>query len=241
MLAVTMAMATWAWGDEFTDSMEKAVALYKKGNYLAAQKELSRAGKLLEPKATAQIPPPTVKDLTFINYEQGFRVSAPNKEWRIQPLVAKATPEGVTTLATMSYGDVEAAEIAIYYVRDLRQTWGKGVETLAGNETATLHASAQNATKLVGNLHDCSEPTIADLVVGGKPGVSSEFTGKREATPMRCRVVQVLVGEKLFTGIFLSTEANWAERSKDFSNMMGTMSFDVPMPEPVLQPTGKSK
>ena len=240
-VAIVAAMVSTAWADEFTDCMDRAMKLYKEGNFLGAQKELARAGELLGPKAAAQIPPATVKDLTYTNYEQAFRVSAPSADWRIQALPNKPTPNAMTTLVTMSYGKIEDGQIAIFYVRNLKQALGARFDTIAGNESATLQSLAQGATGFVGNLTDCSKPTVAELKVAGKPAVSSEFTGKREATAMHCRVVQVLAGERLFTGIFIGTDADWAARSTDFDNMVGTMSFDVITPEPVLQPTGKKK
>ena len=83
-LVLLAPMPRAAGADEFTDCMGRALRQYERGDFIAAQKELARAPEILAPKATAQIPPPTVKGLTYTNYEEGFQVAAPKRDWHIQ-------------------------------------------------------------------------------------------------------------------------------------------------------------
>ena len=237
VLALLAPMNRGASADEFTDCAERALELYKKGNFIAARKELTRAGEILAPKATAQIPPPTVRGSTYINYEHSFKISGISKDWRTRALPSKTSSDATTPLATIAYAGNAEGEIVIIFVRNLRTFFGpQRYKTVVGNEPKILRAFGDKTSTFVRNLTDCSKPTHTEYKVAGKPALSSEFTAKRDGTAMRCFVLQVLVGEKVFTGIFISTEANWVERSKDFGNIIGTISFDVPMPEPVLLP-----
>ncbi|GEM_PF-5839621 len=229
--------------DEISDGLERALALYKAGNFVGARSELERVTRLLEPKAIAQIPPPTVKDLTYTNYEHAFKVSAPGKEWRIQPLVVRSsTSNGITTMLTMTHEKAAPGEIVIYCVRDnLRQAMGDKFEAVSKDPKAALQTWGRESTTLVGNLKDTAAAKLTEFKVGESPAVKSEFSGKRDGTLMHCWVVHVLAGERLFTGIFLSTEANWAAQSKDFDKMIATMATNVAMPDVVLQPTEKTE
>ena len=237
-LVLVLGLLGSAFGDEISDKLARALALYEKGNFIGAQKELERAAELLGPKATAQIPPATVKGLRYSNYEYGFTVSSPSKDWKVQALQSRREPGALTVLVTMSYGPVQAGEIALFYMRNLREAYGAQLPLGRGKEPALLRDFGKKAPQLVGNLTDCSKGVHAELKVAGKPAISTVFTGtgKRDKKAMRSRVVQVLVGEELFTGIFISQAANWAERSRDFGKMVESMGFDVPMPEPVLTP-----
>ncbi len=226
-----------ASADEFTDHVERALSLYKKGNFIAARSELNHAVRILEPRAKAQIPPPTVKGSTYINYEHSFKVSGIGKDWRTRALVSKTSTDATTPLATIAYAGNADGEIVILFVRNLRVYFGpQRYKAIVGSEPKILRAFGDKTSTFVRNLTDCSKPTHTEYKVAGKPALSSEFTAKRDGAAMRCFVLQVLVGEKVFTGIFISTEANWPERSKDFGNIIGTISFDVPIPEPVLLP-----
>jgi hypothetical protein len=238
---IVLGMGAAAWSDEVTDCLEKALVLYKKGNYIGAQRELAKALAVVEPKAIAQTPPPTVKELTYFNYEQSFCVAAPGKDWRIQPLVAKTTPTGVTMLVTITFTGNEDNEVGIFCVQNLRQALGSRFWSVAGNEMAVMKAAASNPANFVQNVKDCSTGTNTELKVAGKPALRTEYTGKLDGKNSHCMVVQAITGERLFTGVFLSTEVDWPQRSKDFENMVGTMAFDVPIPEPVDAKTGKTK
>jgi hypothetical protein len=240
-VAITVMVTGSAFGDDFTDCMDRAMAMYKKGNFIAAQKELARASAIVEPKATAQIPPATVKDGTYYNYEQGFKISAVAKDWHIQPLVQKKTMDAVTTLATIAHEGKEQDEVAIVYVKNLKEAAGLRFAGVAGHETEMMKKIAERTDSFVLNLTECSKGTDTEMKVAGKPALATEFTAKKGETAMRCRVVQVMVGEKLFTNIFMSPGADWSKRSKDFDNMVGTMGFELAMPEPVLTPPGKGK
>ncbi len=236
-LIVLLVLASSASADEFTDYMDRALSLYRKGNFIAARSELNQALRILEPKAQAQIPPPTVKGSTYINYEHSFKISGIGKDWRTRALPSKTSSDATTPLATIAYAGNAEGEIVILFVRNLRTFFGpQRYKTVVGNEPKILRAFGDKTSTFVRNLTDCSKPTHTEYKVARKPAISSEFTAKRDGTAMRCFILQVLVGEKVFTGIFISTEANWPKRSKDFGNIINTISFNVPIPKPVLLP-----
>lgn len=233
---LVLALCGAAWADEFTDCLARAQKYYEAGDFLAAEKEMVRAMAIVQPKAKAQIPPPTIKGSTYTNYELGFRVAAVGADWQVQAMASNQGPDATYPLVSMRYTGPDQGTLVLFFMRNLRESLGSRFESIAGHEMEVMRAIGGRPEGFLKNLTDCSTAKLTEVKVAGVQGLRSEFTAKRDGADTRVAVYLAMTGDKLCTGIFIAGAADWPQRVKDFDNIVGTISFDVPIPAPAAQP-----
>lgn len=236
VVALVLAISSAAFADEVSDALAKAAELYKAGKFVEAKTEIEKALEAITPLAKAQYPAPEVRDRTYVNYERSFRVSCPEKDWKMVLLQQKTPTAGATeAFCQISWVKDEAAhdEIVIFYARDLKAFLGARFARIKGREMAFVKQAGRTMASSIKGIEDVQITGQNEITLAGSPAVRTHYRARKGLKGMKCFTVDILRGHMLFTGMFVGTMEHDEEIAPAFEEILRSIDLSpVPVPEP---------